>query len=214
MNTTDRAAFVALALGGVLFNVYGPMHPGDSGHGNKVEQLHEMLVDAAWYPAHLVGLLAVAGFAAGAWALRGRGSAGVRRLNWVVWVVAAVAVPAMAVHALTAALADSIAAGEANLVYYVAVVNETFVSAAWALAFTALAVVGGLTRTVGNVVTAALGLVGGGVLAAVYATIAFTDALDPLFPIGGLLGLWAVVVGVWCAVTGGAVAREPAEATR
>lgn len=196
----------------MLFNVYGPMHPGDSGHGNKVEQLHEMVVDAAWYPAHLVGLLAVFGFAVGAWALRRRGPSGVRRLNRVVWIVAAVAVPAMAVHALTAAGAGSIAGGEANLIYYVAVVNEAFVSAAWALAFAALAVVGGLTRTVGNVVTAALGLVGGGVLGVVYATIPFTDALDPLFPVGGLLGLWAVVIGVWYAVKGGAVLPEPSEA--
>jgi hypothetical protein len=212
MRTTDRGAFVALALGGVLFNVYGPMHPGDSGHGNKVEQLHEMVVDAAWYPAHLVGLLAVGGFAAGAWALRRRGPAGVRRLNRMVWLVAAVAVPAMAVHALTATAADSIVGGEANLVYYVAVVNEAFVSAAWALAFAALAVVGGLTRTVGNAVTAALGLVGGGVLGAVYATIPFTDTLDPLFPIGGLLGLWAVVIGVWYAVKGDAVVPVPSGA--
>lgn len=200
MDTTHRTAFVALAVGGVLFNVYGPVHPKDSGHGNRVLDLHEMLVDPAWYPAHLVGLLAVVGFAAGAWALRGRGPTGLQRLSQIVWIISVVGVVGMVLHLGAALNADNIAGGETNAWYYVLVVDEALLSAAWTVAFAALAVVGGLTRTVGNVVTAALGLVGGGAYALALATIPFTDLFDAVFPVSGLLGLWAVVIGVWYGV--------------
>ncbi|MEU8172225.1 hypothetical protein AB0C14_05070 [Microbispora hainanensis] len=37
---------------------------------------------------------------------------------------------------------------------------------------------------------------GGLAYALASATIAFTDRFDPLFPIGSLIGVWAVAVGV------------------
>ena len=70
------------------------------------------------------------------------------------------------------------------------------VAAPWALSIAALAVAGGLSRTLGNPVTLALGLVGGLAHALAAATIAYTDRFDGLFPIGSLIGVWAVVIGV------------------
>lgn len=194
--TTPRAPFVALALGGALFNAGGMTHPGDSGEGSKVEQLHEMLVQPTWYPSHTLLLLGMAGFAIGAFALRDRLP---DRFRWVARTVAAIAVIAvvgMVVHLLEGLNAPHIADGHGNAFSQVMAINETVIDTAWALGFVALAVIGGLTRTIGNVVTAALGLVGGGAFALASATIAFTDRFDALFPLSGLLGLWAIVIGV------------------
>ncbi|GAA0372152.1 hypothetical protein GCM10009530_22910 [Microbispora corallina] len=58
------------------------------------------------------------------------------------------------------------------------------------------AVAGGITRTVGNRITLALGLVGGLAFALASVTIAFTDRFDPLFPVGSLIGVWAAAAGV------------------
>lgn len=203
---TARIPFIALALGGVAFIAGGITHPGDSGEGTKVEQLHEMLVQSSWYPAHLLLLLGWVGFALGTFGLRGRGSPNVQRVIRVVHVVAWVAVAGMAIHTLDALGADSIANGEPGFASRLATFNEIAFSAPWALGFATLAVVGGLTRTVGNTITAGIGLVGGVAFATAAATVPFTDRFDGLYPVGGLLGLWAVVIGVREAVAG---TRQP-----
>ncbi len=66
--------------------------------------------------------------------------------------------------------------GHKGLLYYLQAANET-VDAAWALAITALAVVGGFTRSLGNRLTLILGLIGGLAFALASATI---SELDPL----------------------------------
>ena len=53
-----------------LHNGLLALHPRGSDRGDKTEQLHSMLVDPLWYPAHLVGLLGFACVAAGLVALR------------------------------------------------------------------------------------------------------------------------------------------------
>ena len=68
--------------------------------------------------------------------------------------------------------------------------------ASWALAIAALAVLGGLTRTVGNRLTIPFGLIGGVAFAVASATIPFTDTFDPLFKIGSLIAVWAILTGV------------------
>ena len=65
----DRAGFLLLIAGGAAFFASGPLHPTGSDAGDKTEQLHSMLVDSAWYPAHLVALLGFACVAAGLLAL-------------------------------------------------------------------------------------------------------------------------------------------------
>lgn len=58
------------------------------------------------------------------------------------------------------------------------------------------AVVGAATRTVGNVVTAVPGVVGGVAYALAGATILITDALDGLFPLAAGIAVWAAAAGV------------------
>lgn len=191
-------AGTSLALGGIAFVAGGATHPSDSGHGNKIEQLHDMLVDGAWYPAHALLLASMVLFAVGILALRRRTDLDrtTARVLRVVGVVAVVAVVGMTVHLFEAVNAASLADGKANAYSLLQTLNEILVDAVWGVALAILAVVGGRTRTVGNRVTLVLGLVGGACFGLASATIPFTDLFDGLFPVASLLGLWAVVVGV------------------
>ncbi len=89
----DRAGFLFLIAGGVAFFASGPLHPTGSDEGDKTEQLHSMLIDSAWYPAHLVALLGFACVAAGLLAL-GRDPAVRDRLGRLLPISATVAVVA------------------------------------------------------------------------------------------------------------------------
>ncbi|MFF3879132.1 hypothetical protein [Streptomyces sp. NPDC001978] len=194
----ERVAGPLLVLSGVAFFAGGAIHPGDSGEGSKVSQLHEMLVDSMWYPSHALLLAAMACFAAAILAFRRRGSldAGMATATGVVSVIAVVATIGMTLHLFTALGADGIAGGEKTFLYHLQTWNETIVDPLWGLGIAALAVAGGLTRTLGNPITLALGLIGGLAFALASATIAFTDRFDALFPLASLIGIWAVVVGL------------------
>ena len=194
----SRLAGPSLVLGGVAFFVGGVTHPSDSGEGNKVQQLHDMLVDSSWYPSHAVLLAAMALFTVGIFALRHRRhlNPGMERLVKIVFVIACVATVDMAGHLFAALGAESLADGKQSLVSRVQTVNETVVDAAWGLAVATLAVVGGLTRSVGNRITVPFGLFGGLAFALASATIPYTDTFDPLFKVGSLLSIWAILVGV------------------
>jgi len=193
----DRAGGACLVLGGVAFVAGGATHPGDSGQGDKVQQLHEMLVQPSWYPSHALLLLSMGLFTAGIFVISrrdlGRSMATAARVVTGIGVLATVG---MAAHLFAALEADSLAAGRPTAVFTLQTWNETIIDTLWALSIVFLAVAGGLTRTVGNRVTLALGLVGGLAYALASATIAFTDRFDPLFPVGSLIGIWAVAVGV------------------
>jgi hypothetical protein len=195
MNTSTRIQFGLLALGGVAFNIAGPMHPGDSGKGTKTEQLHEMLVDSGWYPAHALMLLAVVLATVGFWALHREADVHMRAITKAVAVISSVMVVGTTIHLLQPLNADAIADGHNSamsiLMYFVEPLDGI-----WALAIATLAVVGGLRRSIGNVVTAALCAVGAAGFALAALTIPYTDRFDPLFPMGGLLGLWMIIIGV------------------
>ena len=60
----------------------------------------------------------------------------------------------------------------------------------------ALAMIGGITRTLGNRVTAVLGVVGGVAYGIATATILITSTTDFLFPLSSGIGLWAVAAGI------------------
>ncbi len=194
----DRAGYLFLVVGGIAFFASGPLHPQGSNEGDKTEQLHSMLVDSAWYPAHLVGLLGFSCVAAGMIALgrnpdlRGR----LGRLLPVSSVVDVIGVLGAVIHLLAATQAAEIEDGSTTPLVTAFMGVETVVNPAWGLTIAALAVAGGLTRTLGNRVVLALGLLGGLAFAVATATIAYIDTFDPLFPVAGLAGLWLVAVGV------------------
>jgi hypothetical protein len=202
----DRLGAVLLVVGGVAFFAYGPLHPVGDNHGDKTEQLHSMLVDAWWYPAHAVGLLAFSSIAAGLLAIARDPvlPARVERATRVVGIIGVVMVGGQLVHTFAATQASSIAGGTTTPLVKVFMGVETLVNPVWSIAIAALAVIGGLSRTVGNRVLLPIGVIGGLAFALANATIAFTDALDGLFPVAGLIGVWAVAVGI----TG--LARRPA----
>lgn len=199
----------ALVLGGIAFSVGGAMHPSDSGHGNKVQQLHDMLVSSSWYPAHAALLAAMAFFAAALYALRQRRdlAAGLQGLVTLVFVTACIATVFMVVHLLAALGAHSVAGGKQSLLVRVQTINET-VDAVWGIALATLAVAAGMTRVVGNRIVMLFGLVGGLAFALASATIPYTDTFDSVFRVGSLLSVWAIVVGVF------AIRRERSRSSR
>jgi hypothetical protein len=194
----DRVGHLFLILGGVAFFASGPLHPKGSDEGDKTEQLHSMLVDSAWYPAHLVGLLGFACVAAGLIGL-GRDPVLRKQMGRLLTVsvgVALIGVLGSVVHLFAATQAAEIEDGRTTPLVAAFMGVETVVNPAWGLMIAALAVAGGLTRTLGNRVVLALGLLGGLAIAVATATIAYVDTFDPLFPVAGLAGLWLIAVGV------------------
>ncbi|WP_109471038.1 hypothetical protein [Ornithinimicrobium cavernae] len=194
----NRLGFVSLIVGGAAFFASGPLHPTGSDEGDKTEQLHSMLVDTAWYPAHLVALLGFACVAAGLLALGHDQTIRDRlgRLLPISATVAVVAVLGAVIHLFAATQAAAIEHGGTTPLVAAFMGVETIVNPAWGLSVAALAVAGGRTRALGNRIVLPLGLLGGLAFALATATIAFIDTFDPLFPVAGLAGIWLVATGV------------------
>lgn len=193
-----RVAGMLLILAGIAFLAYGPLHPSDSG-GSKVDALGEMLEDPMWLPAHLVGLASYACFAAAVLAIREGMAPGstMRRVSTVVSVVGVAGTIAMVVHALGFLGADAVRSGGEDAFWYqVMTWNESIVNAVWALSIATLVVAGGLTRTVGDRIIMPLGLAGALAYALALATVPFIDTFDGLFPVSGLLAVWALIAGI------------------
>lgn len=205
-----RAGMLLLIAGGVAFFAGGPMHPTGSDEGDKTEQLHSMLVDSAWYPAHLVALLGFACVAAGLLAL-GRDPVIRGLLGRVLPISSAVAVAATlgaVVHLFAATQAAAIEDGGTTPLVATFMGVETIVNPVWGLMVATLAVTGGRTRALGNMIVLPLGLLGGLAFAVATATIAFVDTFDALFPVAGLAGVWLVATGLV-----GLVRRPPSTTT-
>jgi hypothetical protein len=199
---TSPAVPWGLVAGGALFFAGGGMHPKqDPPDVTLKEHMRLMFEDHAWYPSHAVLLAGLVLMAIALVVLvRDRALAPSPRAQAVATVAAAATVLGalgMVVHLLAAVDADSIARGASTPVVDTNIVVETITVPAFGLAIAALALVGASTRTLGNRLTAVLGAVGGVAFALAGATFLFTDALDPLFPLAGAIGLWAVATGIW-----------------
>ena len=199
----DGGSIAALAAAVVLFNVGGALHPNDSGTGDKVAQLHDMLLQGSWYPSHLSLLASFALFTVAFLRLPGRFELApvTRRVVRVMAVVSALTTAAMVPHLLAPLGADSIADGRSSALSVFMTIDETLADAPWALGVALLALVAGVAGDLGNRLTAIIGVVGGVSFAAAALTIPFTDALDGLFPVGGMgVTFWALgvaAVGAW-----------------
>lgn len=110
--------------------------------------------------------------------------------------------------------AGRIAAGQSTPLTDVNLVVETVGTPAFGLSIAALAVVGARTRVLGNGAAAVLGVIGGVAYALAAGTILLTDALNPLFPLAGLLGVWGVVTAVSLLRRRAATARDESLAAR
>jgi hypothetical protein len=156
-----------------------------------------MLINPMWYPSHALLLAAFTCYATVIITIRRHGSLrrGHTKVLTVVAVIAVAAAFAMLPHLFAATNADAIAAGETNFRYHIQQIAETVFDALWGLSIATFAVIGGLTRTVGNRITAVLGLAGGIAFALASATIAFTDLFDQLFMLGSLIGIWGLTAG-------------------
>lgn len=199
----DGHTSAALAGAAVAFNLGGALHPNDNGTGNKVLQLHDMLLQGRWWPAHLGLLLSFALFTVAFLRMANalEAAPATRRTVRVMAVLSVVTTVAMVPHLLAPLRADSIADGQSNALSIFMSVDETLANAPWAIGVALLALVAGMTGDLGNRVTAVIGMVGGASFAAAAVTIPFTDALDGLFAVGGMgITLWTlgvVVLAAW-----------------
>lgn len=193
----DAVTAAALSGAALAFNLGGALHPNDAGSGNKVAQLHDMLLRDAWWPSHL-GLLVSFGLFTAAFLRLGQHrelTATVRRvLRGMGW-ISALTTAAMVPHLFAPLGAHSIADGESNALSVFMTVNETLANAPWAVGLAVLALVTGTAGVLGNRATAVVGMIGGVSFATAAVTIPFTDALDALFAVGGMgITLWTLAV--------------------
>ncbi|WP_369244385.1 hypothetical protein [Streptomyces sp. R41] len=211
MSTTSVPAPVArakatitgwlLLAGGTAFLVGGGMHPRvDAPDGGAKERLRIMFEDGGWYPSQALMLAGTACIAAALITLVRRrlpaGAPSVRYAAMVAAVGAALASVALLVHLLAAGEADRLVGGGATPITDTLVVVDTIAIPLFGLAIAALALAGALTRSLGNVVVAIPGVVGGVGYAFAAGTILISDRLDGLFPTAIGIALWAAAVGV------------------
>lgn len=189
-----------LLAGGAFFLVGGPMHPKEDPPGvSAKEHLRVMFEDPNWYPGHAVLLAGMVLIAVSLVALaRGRTLAVVPRAHGAAVVAAfaaTVGAPGMLLHLVAASDAGAIAAHQSTPITDLQGIVETVTVPAFGLSIAALAVIGAMTRTLGNTVTAVPGVFGGVGYGLAGATILFTDRLDFLFPAATGIALWTIAAG-------------------
>jgi hypothetical protein len=197
----SQLAAWGLVVGGVLFFAGGLLHPKEDPPGVSLkEHMRVMFDDPAWYPAHAVVLLGMAILAAALVELvRGRTLSGFPRAQFaavVAAVASSLAAAGMLLHLVSAVEADKIAAGRPTPIIAVQVIVETITVPAFAFSIAALAVIGAMTRTLGNWVAAVPAVLGGLGFGLAGGTFLLTDALDPLFPAAAGIALWAIAAGI------------------
>jgi hypothetical protein len=190
-----------LMIGGVFFFIGGSLHPKEDPTGVTVkEHMRVMFADPLWYPSHatlLIGMVVLA--AAFVILVRGRSLTTVPRAHTAAVVVAITTVigaAAALLHLVAATDIDAITAGRSTPITDVELVVETITTPLFGLTIAALAVIGAMTRTLGNPVTAILGVVGGVSYAIAGGTILLTEKTDFLFPIASGIALWTIAVGI------------------
>lgn len=190
----------ALIAGGAIYFVGGAMHPEeDPPDVTLKEHLRVMYEDGNWYASHTLQLIGVVLVAVALVALARSGALARIRNAQRAGVAAAAGAVGWAfgsfLHLIAATEADHIATGHSTPLTDALIVVETVTVPLFSLGVVLLAVVGLRTGLVGNRTATACALVGGVAYAVAGATFAFTDALDPLFPLAGFIGVWAVVTG-------------------
>lgn len=190
-----------LLAGGALFVAGGAVHPDEQSPGLGVkEHLRILFLDSAWYPSHALLLVGLVLLAVSLVALVRGGALAAAPLAHRVGVGAAagavLAALGMVPHLVAASEADRIAAGQGTGITDIYVVAETVTVPVFGFGIAALAVVGAVTATLGDRVTAALGVIGGVAYGLAGGSFAFTDRLTVLFPAAAGIGLWTMAAGI------------------
>jgi hypothetical protein len=192
-----------LAVGGLLFLAGGALHPTDDLPGESMaQQLKAMYEDPRWYPGHTAMFVGMALITVALFGLvRAPGIANVPRLRFTTLVTAvtsALATIGALLHVVAATDVDRIGDGDntppLSSVYLVV---ETIGVPLFSFSVAALAIVGAMTRTLGNWVIAVFGVVGGIGYGLAGGTAIFTPVFDMLFPTAIAVAVWTAAAGVW-----------------
>jgi hypothetical protein len=198
--TSARTAGLLLTAGGALNFAGGAMHPKeDPPDAALKEHLVAMYRDPLWFPSHAVFLAGMVLIAAALVLLVRRGVLRdvrpAHRAAMLAAVTGTVCAAASLLHLLSGLDAHRIEHGHATPLTDVQVLVESVSAPAFGLSIALLAVIGAVTRTLGNRIVAVFGVIGGVAYALAAGTILITDALDPLFPLAGGFAVWALVAG-------------------
>jgi hypothetical protein len=205
---TNPAAVWSLVVGGVLFLIGGALHPNeDLPDISMAQQLRAMYEDGAWYPAHgamFLGMILITVALYGLWRDSAITDVPLARKTTIVTVLAsALATVGALLHLVAATDSNRIGTGDdMPLLSGAYLVLETISVPLFAFAVAALAVVGALTRTLGNWLTAVFGVVGGVGYGLAGGTAAFTPVFDFLFPTALGIALWTIAAGIGLLVRG------------
>ncbi|MEU1599700.1 hypothetical protein ABZ468_44610 [Streptomyces sp. NPDC005708] len=196
-----RTAACLLLAGGTAFLIGGGLHPRvDAPDGGAKERLRVMFEDGGWYPSQALMLAGTALIAAALIALVRRRlpteTPWARHATTVAALGAILASLALLLHLLAAGEADRLASGGNTPITDTLVVVDTIAMPVFGLGIAALALAGALTRTLGNMVAAIPGVIGGLGYALAAGTILISDRLDGLFPTAIGIALWAAAAGV------------------
>jgi hypothetical protein len=192
-----------LIAGGALFVVGGSLHPTDDRPDlSMAQQLRVMYEDPSWYPGHAAMFVGMVLITVALLALRrDPGIAGVPRARTATIVTAtasALATVGALLHLVAATDADRIGHHDDMPPLSGAyLVVETISVPIFAFGVAALAIIGALSRTLGNWYVAVPGVVGGVGYGLAGGTAIFTPVFDSLFPTALGVGLWVVAAGIW-----------------
>jgi len=196
----------AMAAGGVLFLIGGPLHPSSDSSLPESQATAELIGGGTWIPSHALILAGAIGYLIGLFGLaRSRMplSTSARRAAWVAE-VGAVLLAVEGVFHLGAFLdEDAALAGDSIPILSTHMALSLVVYPLFTFAVGALAVLS--RRTLTHPVVGAVGAIGAvafGVAPALVG-LASIEALALLFPLGGaLIALWFTVVGVTALIRG------------
>ncbi len=205
-HTSDKIAAAGLILGGLLIIPSGITHPNADHSGGILEQAQSMVADPKWILSSLLLTGAYLGITVGLARLATEG-----RVHVSAPAVSAAATIGAVLYLFGPSVEDGIVDG--NWFSVLMWITHLVTNPMWGLMVVAVGVTGGLSRTVGNRVTAVAAAVGGlcwtgGMLTAPY----FESIDEPLFIIAGFaLTAWAVGVGAMALRAG---TRLPAASVR
>ncbi|MFE9644292.1 hypothetical protein ACFYO0_09180 [Streptomyces sp. NPDC006365] len=207
----------SLVTGGVFFLVGGAMHPTeDLPDLSMAQQLRAMYEDPAWYPGHGAMFIGMVLITAALFALdRDPRIANVPRARTATRVTALTSIAATVgalLHLVAATDADRIGQSDSTPpLSDVYLVVETISVPLFSFSVAALAVIGALTGTLGNRLTAVLGVVGGIGYGLAGGTAVFTPIFDFLFPTALGVALWMTAAGIGLLLRRRSAGAEQAE---
>ncbi|MDQ4501189.1 hypothetical protein [Sinomonas sp. ASV322] len=210
--STSRIALL-LAAAGPLYLVGAGLHPHAPDAHTMAEVAYVQTGQEAWWPAHLLLLLAFVSFGLCLRATSRLGNlpSSVRRLLRVVTPIAWVCVAAMAIHLVLPIGRPSVADSHEGWALWVKDIVESG-DAVWSLCLAVVAWSLGRAHVLGNSATAVIGVAGGlgfGIFSAFVPLTGVLVPIDVMHSFVNYVPLFAILIALWALSAAILTARRP-----